>query len=72
MNVETKSFDSACTHRPPSRPRSHASGKWKCIYRFDGGRLEIFDEADNVSRSRLKQLVTAPDEGYVLAQLEPK
>jgi uncharacterized protein (TIGR03067 family) len=47
-------------------------GEWKGIYRFEGSRLEIIDNADDVSKPRPTQFVTTPGSGYVLVRFEPK
>ena len=47
-------------------------GEWKGIYRFGSGRLEIIDNADDMSKPWPTRFVTTPGSGYVLLQLEPK
>jgi uncharacterized protein (TIGR03067 family) len=47
-------------------------GEWKGIYRFEAGRLEIIDNADDMSKPAPTQFVTAPGSGYVLLRFEPR
>ena len=47
-------------------------GEWKGIYRFNSGRLEIIDNADDMSKPWPTRFATAPGSGYVLLQFEPK
>jgi uncharacterized protein (TIGR03067 family) len=47
-------------------------GEWKGIYRFEAGRLEIIDNADDMSKPAPTQFVTTPGSGYVLLRFEPK
>ena len=45
-------------------------GTWKGIYRLDGGRLEIVDNAAEVSRPAPTTFATAPGSGHVLVRFE--
>jgi uncharacterized protein (TIGR03067 family) len=47
-------------------------GEWKGIYRFEAGRLEIIDNAVDMSKPAPTQFVTAPGSGYVLLRFEPR
>jgi uncharacterized protein (TIGR03067 family) len=47
-------------------------GEWLGIYRFDGTRLEIVDNADDMSRPRPTEFATAPGSGQVLVRFEPR
>lgn len=47
-------------------------GEWRGIYRFEGDRLEIVDNADDVHKPRPTRFTTAPGSGYVLVRFEPR
>ncbi len=47
-------------------------GEWNGIYRFEAGRLEIVDNADDMSKPAPTQFVTTSGSGYVLLRFEPR
>jgi uncharacterized protein (TIGR03067 family) len=47
-------------------------GEWKGIYRVASGRLEIIDNAVDMSQPWPTHFATTPGSGYVLLQFEPK
>jgi uncharacterized protein (TIGR03067 family) len=44
-------------------------GEWKGIYRLDAGRLEIVDNADDMSKPAPTHFATGPGSGYILVRL---
>ena len=44
--------------------------EWRGIYRFDASRLEIVDNADDVSMPPPTRFATTPGSGYVLVRFE--
>jgi uncharacterized protein (TIGR03067 family) len=51
---------------------STVRGKWKGIHRFEAGRLEIVENADDMSKPAPTQFVTTSGSGYVLLRFEPR
>jgi uncharacterized protein (TIGR03067 family) len=47
-------------------------GTWKGIYRLDGGRLEIVDNAPDMGRPAPTQFAAGPGSGYVLVRFVPR
>jgi uncharacterized protein (TIGR03067 family) len=47
-------------------------GTWKGIYRLDGGRLEIVDNAPDMGKPAPTQFAAGPGSGYVLVQFVPR
>ena len=46
-------------------------GEWRGIYRFDADRLEIIDNADDMTKPPPTRFITEPGSGYVLVRFEP-
>jgi len=47
-------------------------GIWKGIYRLDGGRLEIVDNAPDMGKPAPTQFAAGPGSGYVLVRFVPR
>jgi uncharacterized protein (TIGR03067 family) len=47
-------------------------GTWKGIYRLDGGRLEIVDNAPDMGKPAPTQFAAGPGSGYVLVRFIPR
>jgi uncharacterized protein (TIGR03067 family) len=45
-------------------------GEWRGLYRFDASRLEIVDNADDMSKPPPTQFAAGPGSGYVLVRFE--
>jgi uncharacterized protein (TIGR03067 family) len=47
-------------------------GTWKGIYRLDGGRLEIVDNAPDMGKPAPTRFAAGPGSGYVLVRFVPR
>jgi uncharacterized protein (TIGR03067 family) len=47
-------------------------GTWKGIYRLEGGRLEIVDNAPDMTRPAPTRFAAGPGSGYVLVRFVPR
>ena len=47
-------------------------GEWRGIYRFEAGRLEVVDNADDASKPLPTRFITTPGSGYVLVRFQAK
>ena len=70
-------YGGTCTLDPEAQPAriefrqdegANLRGEWKGIYRLDAGRLEIVDNADDMSKPPPTQFATRPGSGYLLVR----